>query len=368
MTTVKSGYFSTQSDSNSHSDRQTMARQSGVSSSHFLKLMEEKGNVGFWASEFATNALTVSEGLRRLMAMPDAPDAGYADLVRLMHPDDRASNENMQALIRAGQPVNREFRIIRPDGTLRWIRNIAEIIIGNDGVPIRAVGLCMDVTDRYEASRSVTEGWRSYKTLTSAIASIEWRNLPNGHVFLREGYSNLIGDFYGATEWLNNIHPDDREKASANWVESLATGSVYSSTLRVMCLDGKYRLFLSRAAPILDDMGGIREWLGVLIPVDDLNPAEPDTKDQTSEATIEAEMLESSLVRAARVYLQWSVEDLALRAGVSVSTVRRIEGDEIKTIRLRHLQAVLEAFHKAGVAFASGPGSQRSITFHTPYL
>lgn len=362
MTTVKLGHFGTQSDTDPLSDRQSMARQSGVSSSHFLKLMEEKGNVGFWASEFATNALTISEGLKRLMGMQNTSDASYEDLVDKMHPDDRAANENMRDLIRLGQPVNREFRVIRPDGTLRWIRNIAEVFFGKNGVPIRALGLCMDVTERYEASRSVTEGWRSYKTLVSAIAPLQWRNLPDGTVISKENWLGLVGDcFDGTSKWLEQVHPEDRNLANALWVESLATGNVLNSTFRLRCIDSQFRQFISRAAPLLDDNGHIREWLGVLIPVGDLNAGKPET-------TIEADVLESSLVRAARAYLQWSVEDLASRAGVSVSTVRRIEGDEIKTIRLRHLQAVLQAFHKAGIAFARGPGSQRSITFHTAYL
>lgn len=367
MTILNSGHFGNQSDEELRVDRQSMARISGVSSSHFLKLIEERGSVGFWTSEFATNRLTISEGLKRIMAMQDATDANYEDLIRMMHPDDKALNENMRDLIRLGQPIDREFRVIRPDGTLRWIRNIAEVVVDRNGVPIRAVGFCKDVTDRHEASRSVTEGWRSYKTLVSAIAPIQWRNLPNGHVFLREGYQELIGDFYGATKWLEHLHPDDREIAEANWAKSLATGTVLNSTFRVRCIDGEYRLFLSRAAPMLNDLGNVQEWLGVLIPVGEINAGKSDNKDQTSDAAIEADaVLEPSLVRAARAYLQWSVEDLASRASISVSTVRRMEGEESQTIRFRHFQAVRDALRIAGVVFASGPGSQRSIMFQTP--
>lgn len=365
MTSVNLGYFGIQSDSDARGGKPSMSRLSGVSSTDFLKMFEERANAGFWTSEFATDRFTISDGLKRLLAIHDTEDATYANLVKMMHPDDRASHDNIRALVRLGQPVDREYRIIRADGTLRWIRNIADVVADRNGVPVRAVGLCLDVTHQHEASRSVTEGWRSYKTLVSAIAPIQWRSLPNGRVISRDGWEGDVDHWSdGTTKFLEQIHPEDRERVKADWDESLASGKVLNSAFRLLGLDGQFRQFLSRAAPLLDDNGAIREWLGVLIPVGLENLRQPDRAPAAEpEQDIQKEiLLEASQVRAARAYLQWTKEDLASNAGISVSTVKRMESEIGRAVRARHFQAVRDAFQAAGVGFVNGPGSQTAIT------
>lgn len=65
----------------------------------------------------------------------------------------------------------------------------------------------------------------------------------------------------------------------------------------------------------------------------------------------------SSQVRAAKAMLRWSGEDLALAAGVSLSSIRRVEASEgvPEAQNMRTLIAIKKALENAGVLFVGSP-------------
>jgi diguanylate cyclase len=80
--------------------------------------------------------------------------AGVAEIVRgtsvfdLVHPDDLARmTAEVPALIETGEDYHVEFRLVRPDGSLRWIRNDARPIHDADGALVGVSGTWLDVTD-----------------------------------------------------------------------------------------------------------------------------------------------------------------------------------------------------------------------------
>jgi PAS domain S-box-containing protein len=69
---------------------------------------------------------------------------------QLLHPDDRDRVLDAMAAVLDGRRVETEYRIVRPDGILRWIRDTVFPIRGADGRVRRAAGLARDVTQRKE--------------------------------------------------------------------------------------------------------------------------------------------------------------------------------------------------------------------------
>ncbi len=74
-------------------------------------------------------------------------------------------------------------------------------------------------------------------------------------------------------------------------------------------------------------------------------------------------MICSSQVRAAKALLRWSGEELALKAGVSLSTIRRIEAAEgiPQTQSIKTLMAIKRAFEVAGVEFIGSPDDRPGV-------
>ena len=74
-----------------------------------------------------------------------------------IHPEDRETVAQAMFTKQATGEYNQEYRIVRPDGTLRWIRDRAFPIRDGSGKIIRIVGIAEDVTDRRRLEREILE-------------------------------------------------------------------------------------------------------------------------------------------------------------------------------------------------------------------
>ena len=336
------------------------AGRRGISSRHFLKLIEDGGEVGFWSSDIGDDRIRASVGLYRIFGLDPAVDMTFATTRDLMHPADRAAYADLLTLLRAGQAVKREFRIIRPDRTQRWISSRAEVLLGADDRPSRAIGIVQDVTERHEARRSVEQEQDRCRALVEATAAVVWYASPDGNVLDMPQWLELTGQSQEEaqrTGWLGAVHPDDRVRTEAAWRTALSHASPYNTDYRILCKDGIFRWFNSRGVPILNRDGSVREWIGVCLAI----PGRRRYDDESLDAGMippspAADDLTPAQVRGARVIVGWSCAELALRADLSVSTVRRLEEEPV-TVRPRResVTALRRALEEAGVEFTWEP-------------
>jgi PAS domain-containing protein len=94
-----------------------------------------------------------------------------------------------------------------------------------------------------------------------------WESDPSGvGQSFSPNWSELLGgkeeDWRGGM-WVNQVHPDDRRRALAAWLESLGTGTPYSISMRLMVRD-EYVWTSVMAVPVRDEGGRIIRWRGVL--------------------------------------------------------------------------------------------------------
>jgi PAS domain S-box-containing protein len=85
--------------------------------------------------------------------------------VEAVHPDDRARMERMLERQREGDLTSVEYRIVRPDGSVRWIQRRAFPIRNNDGEVYRVAGIAQDITERKRAEAALCESEERYRDL-----------------------------------------------------------------------------------------------------------------------------------------------------------------------------------------------------------
>ena len=76
--------------------------------------------------------------------------------------------------------------------------------------------------------------------------------------------------------WLDSVHPDDREATLTAWGHAVATGTIYQVQHRLRRHDGVYRTMQVRAVPSRDAEGNILEWVGMHTDITDRLAAEAD--------------------------------------------------------------------------------------------
>lgn len=328
------------------------------SSRNFLKIIEDTGEVGFWSVDLRAGNLDATPGLYRILGLEPSAEIPVGLFIDMIHPEDRAVHGDQFAMLSAGQPINREFRIIRPDRTQRWVQHRGEVALGPDERPSYAMGVVFDVTARHDAMQAVLQRHDRLNALVTVTAAAFWTTAPNGELSECAQWMALTGQTYSETRglaWLDAVHPEDRARTQAAWMTAVQHASAYNTEYRILCADGIYRWFNARGAPVLNKDGSVREWVGICLNVPGQSryggqglaapeaAPEPDSSDRP---------LTAAQVRAARGMVGLSKEELAKMAGVSISTIVRLE-DVNSPVRPRHdtVMAVRRALEQAGVAF-----------------
>jgi signal transduction histidine kinase len=81
---------------------------------------------------------------------------------------------------------------------------------------------------------------------------------------------------------LDHVHPEDQQKAMADWMHCVESGANYEAEYRLRSRDGSYRWFRARALPIRDD-GKILKWYGTCSDIQDSKLLEQSIRDNASE-------------------------------------------------------------------------------------
>jgi PAS domain S-box-containing protein len=118
-----------------------------------LRVALDAAQMGVWHWSAVENRLTWDDTLRRLYGLgPDDRVATYEDFIARVHPDDRESVEaTVRRALAEGGRLDYEFRIVLPDGRVRWIADLGQVASGPDGRVAGMSGTCTDVTERRTA-------------------------------------------------------------------------------------------------------------------------------------------------------------------------------------------------------------------------
>jgi PAS domain S-box-containing protein len=130
----------------------TRAEEQARRSEERLRFALDAASMGTWDWDLATNAVQWSENLARIHGLPDGTfDGTFASYEREIHPDDRERVfASVQRALNEGVPHDVEYRLVAPDGTMRWCEGKGRVEYEN-GRPARMSGVCMMVTRRKEA-------------------------------------------------------------------------------------------------------------------------------------------------------------------------------------------------------------------------
>ena len=307
-----------------------------------LPFIEEKLSAGIWRSDAAGQMLW-SHGLYELLGLdPRTTTPSYAEIQRRIHPDDRDLTRG------SGEPmINRslldgEFRIIRPNGALRWSYSQTEVLLDTSGKPECVLGVVVDITDERNLLESLKADAERYSALAQMAGGLLWIGSPDGRVTgLPNGRQPPEDRQF--EEWMDLLHDEERESVLKEWAASVETGRPYNVEHQLRQPDGAYRWYRCRAVPLRDLDGVVREWLGICIDMHD---------EKLSARHVAASRLTGMQMRAARGMLNWSVKELAERTGISFAVIRRLEQYNDTPPMPDALMGILrDTFSDAGIEF-----------------
>jgi PAS domain S-box-containing protein len=130
-------------------------------------------NVGSWERSDVTGRMEISDEMLRILGMPDNPPQTLAEFLNYVHSEDR--NYVREGALRArstGATVAGEYRMVRADGEVRFVRSTLETIRDESRAMIRVIGTTQDITDlkRSQQESAARQKLESVGTLANGIA------------------------------------------------------------------------------------------------------------------------------------------------------------------------------------------------------
>ncbi len=144
-----------------------------------LALATFHNGVGIWDWNLRTQEMIWDDSMYALYRIRREDFIGTEEAWRAaLHPDDLARGDQEVADAIAGKkPFETEFRVIWPDGEVRYIKAVAKVFRDDQGVPMRMLGINMDVTDRRKAEIGLGELNRDLEQrVTERTAQLEAAN------------------------------------------------------------------------------------------------------------------------------------------------------------------------------------------------
>lgn len=122
-----------------------------------LRLALEAGRMGTWEWNIASGDVTWSDSLEAMHGFAPGTFGGtFAAYLSHVHPEDSPLVlSHLSEVVRQGTDHDLEYRVIRPDGAVRWVHGTGQLVRDADGRPCWMIGVCMDVTDRKESEKQV---------------------------------------------------------------------------------------------------------------------------------------------------------------------------------------------------------------------
>jgi PAS domain S-box-containing protein len=229
-----------------------------------LEEAQRIAHVGHWERDLETGLITWSDEIYRILGLPpqenDSPPTEWRHMI---HPEDR---ERVSVVTEEAQRGVRrydvEYRIVRPDGEVRFLHSQGDIIHDEQGRPRRAFGIAQDITERNRAEEKLkqSEGQLAEAQQIARVGSWNWDLQSNALNWSDELYRVFGVDpqtFNPAYEdvVMESIHAEDRALVRGVIENCLKTQEPFSFYYRIHRPDGEERVIHARGGVVSDEHG-----------------------------------------------------------------------------------------------------------------
>jgi len=176
-------------------------------SQHHLQFAQQSAGVGTWNWDITNQQLEWSSELYTLFGLDtDSVEATFDVWNQVLHPDDREmAYQRLEQAMKNRIAFDSEYRVIHPEGKVRWIKALGDTQYDPSGAPVRMAGICLDITEQ----KQIEEAQAKVAERDHHIAQVLQKTLmPPQRPMQPEGYeiasryqpvlseAEVCGDFY----------------------------------------------------------------------------------------------------------------------------------------------------------------------------
>ena len=151
-----------------------------ATSRRWLERAQAAAHVGSWVTRLSGHDDWSHETFRLLGVDPESFVPSAATFERFVYPADLAGlRQALRHSIKTGVPLNHVHRIVRPDGTVRWVHAQADVIRDAQGRTAQMLGTLQDVTDRKVAEDALRLSEARLRDYAETASDWYWETGPD---------------------------------------------------------------------------------------------------------------------------------------------------------------------------------------------
>jgi PAS domain S-box-containing protein len=234
-----------------------------------LNLATDSAGVGLWILDVHTHQVWVTPKLRELFHFASDEEVNYERFFTVIHPEDNEMvRQAVKQTLQANEKLHVEYRIVLPDGGIRWIGVHGRLYFELSGESDKLMGVSLDITEHkqlQDQARNAAEQWQiTFDAVQNLIMVLdpEFRIVRINKAavsFFGHPSEQILGSHYYAL-----IYGTNEPFQSCPVVRSLVSKQHEECEIY---LDWKSIWLLISADPIIDEKGNVVGFISILIDI-----------------------------------------------------------------------------------------------------
>jgi PAS domain S-box-containing protein len=194
-------------------------------------------HTGSWALNVSTGALFWSlEHFRICGVDPETFELTLETARQLIHPDDRlVANQILETAVRERSDFEWDLRVLRPDGTVRYVHSEAHPVFSDSGELIEYVGTILDNTERQAAETALRKAQSELAHVTRTITLGELTGSIAHEI--NQPLAAVVTNAHACLRWLGAepVNPYETRAAAERIIRDANRASAIISRIRAFC-------------------------------------------------------------------------------------------------------------------------------------
>ena len=227
-----------------------------------LELATRSAQMGIWDWDIQNNVVVWDERMYELYGHRQDEFVGaYETWLKGVHPDDRAASDLVSERARRGEiEYDTEFRVVLPNGSVRWLKANGHVYRDEHGVPIRMVGVNYDITERKQAEEKLRASEEKYRGLLESLDSVVATIDENGKfLYMNDIAAQWLGSTPDALigKTMDELFPAPIASQQLQQVRQVIQENQGMVSEAISFVHGKPRWFRNSLQPIHDQHGQV---------------------------------------------------------------------------------------------------------------
>jgi two-component system sensor kinase FixL len=244
-----------------------------------MSLAAEAANLGMWVWDIVSDEVWMTEKGRALLGLTQNTRLDTAALISRVHPEDLAARAAaIKRAIESQGEYSAEYRVLLPDGTLRWIGARGHCIHVGDPKGIRLLGVSMDVTAQKLARDALRESEARFRGMANTAPVMIWMSGPDKLcTFFNTGWLLFTGrslDQELGNGWTEGVHGEELDRCFQVYAKAFDARQPFTMEYRLRRNDGQYRWVLDNGAPRIASDGTFLGYIGSCVDITERKQAQ----------------------------------------------------------------------------------------------